>query len=31
MIAVGAKIAPANNNEPIYQCVRNTIISSNRK
>jgi len=31
MIAVGAKIAPANSNEPINQCVRNTIISSNRK
>jgi len=31
MTAVGAKIAPANNNEPIKRCVRNMIISSNRK
>jgi hypothetical protein len=31
MTAVGAKIAPANNNEPIERCVRNMIISSNRK
>jgi hypothetical protein len=31
MTAVGANTAPANNNEPINQFVRNTIISSNRK
>lgn len=31
MTAVGAKIAPANNNELIKRCVRNMIISSNRK
>src|ERR1700676_1149226 len=31
MTAVGTRIAPANNSEPINQCVRDTIISSNRK
>ena len=31
MTAVGTKIAPANINEPIKRCMRNTIISSNRK
>jgi hypothetical protein len=30
MTAEGAKIAPANNNEPIKPYVRNTIIPSNR-
>ncbi|MDQ1409927.1 MAG: hypothetical protein QOJ41_1662 [Acidobacteriaceae bacterium] len=31
MTAVGTKIAPANNNEPINRCALITIISSNRK